>query len=178
MEESLITYIDRLEVMAFFAGYPIVYAFTRVIVAMLQNKKVLPDNKLVSLLPFAYALSGILFVGFVLKNMLPGYSLKTFAEEFQYSYLKLLGLSAVVFWIPFFSKKIFLSLLHGLIFFSLLLKDIFIHFNSSSGKEILKNDMKVYTDSILLNTFTFAITVIVFYLYNKIKNHKKNQRIV
>jgi hypothetical protein len=171
MNNDLMAYIERLELMAFFAGYPLIYAIVQVIAG---RKKPAPFiNRLVKLLPFAYALSGTLFIGLLLKNLYPDYSIKNIAQQFQYPYLKIWGLLALLFWLPVFSKKPLFSLLHSLVFFFFLLKDLYIHITSHTGKEVIDNDMKIYTDSLQLNAGTLAATLIVYYLFNKIRDNRK-----
>ncbi len=166
------TYIEQLELMAIFAGYPLIYTIVQVIAG--QFKKTTPfTDKLVKLLPFAYALSGTLFIGLLLKNLYPDYSLKNISQQFQYPYLKIWGVLALLFWFPAFSKKPVFSLLHSLVFFFFLLKDIYFQITSSPGREMIKNDMKIYTDSLLLNAGTLTVIVIIYYLFTTIRKNRK-----
>jgi len=166
MEDSFFEYLQQLEMMAFFTGYPIVYAL---IVFLKGNEKSKNNirNKLFTLLPIGYALAGLLFTGLQLKKLYPDYSIAYINTEFQNSYLAIWGLLSLLFFIPFFYKKPILSLLHSLVFFSLLIKDLFLHLTSSNGdNNVVKNDMNVYTSSILLNISTLLISL-VFYLVIK-----------
>ncbi len=169
MGDDLVSYIERLEMMAFFAGYPLIYAMVNVIAGGRPHKLFSFATRLVKLLPFAYALTGTLFLGLMLKNVYPDYSLKNIAEQFQTSYLRIFGLLSVLFWIPFFSKKPVFSLLHSLVFFFFLLKDLFMHLTSATGNEVIKNDMKIYTDSLLLNMGTLAVIAILYLLLSKLR---------
>ena len=174
MGDDLISYMERLELMAFFAGYPLIYAIVHVIAGAQHKKKFTFSSRLLKLLPFAYALTGTLFLGLMLKNMYPDYSLKNIAEQFQTSWLRIFGLLSILFWIPLLSKKSVFSLLHSLVFFFFLLKDLFMHISSATtGNEVIKNDMKIYTDSLLLNTGTLAVMVILYFIFTGIQ--KKRQ---
>jgi hypothetical protein len=173
MDNDLVSYIERLELLAFFSGYPLIYTIVYFIAGEKGKKPVTFLNGLVKLLPFAYALAGTLFVGYILKNMYPDYTFKNIALQFQTSYLKIWGLLAVLFWIPVFNKKTIFSLLHSLVFFFFLLKDFFLYLTSSLGKEMIQNDMKIYTNSLLLNMVALVIIVIINCILIFVRQYKK-----
>jgi hypothetical protein len=84
------------------------------------------------------------------------------------------GLLSVLFWIPFFAKKTVFSLLHSLVFFFFLLKDLIKQFPAiTADRNVIRNDMKIYTDSLLLNLGAFALLVLVSFLFTRYKNHLK-----
>ncbi|HWH62209.1 MAG TPA: hypothetical protein VNS50_03010, partial [Ginsengibacter sp.] len=68
MGNSFFIYIRHLELMAFFSGYPLLYA---VILFFTGNKRTKRNfkNRIVSVLPFAYAFNGILYLGLQLKKL-------------------------------------------------------------------------------------------------------------
>ena len=110
-----------------------------------------------ALLPFAYALVGTLYLGLQLKNLFPDYSLRHIKQSVQIPGLVFWGLSAVLFWIPFFKKRKVLSLLHSLVVFFILVKDAFNQLSApDAGTDVLSNDMHVYTDSMLLINHCFT----------------------
>ena len=163
MGSEMMAYIERLELVGFFSGYPLIYS---IILSIAGNKSArsLVKNKLVSILPLAYALTGVLYWGLQLRNFYPDYSLSHITSEIQHPALMIWGLASLVFWIPLFRKKTFISLLHSFVFFFLILKTLYLQLTTTSpDKDILKNDMRVYFDSILLNTATF-IAIAIFYL--------------
>lgn len=175
MEENIVAYIERLEMMAFFTGYPLIYSIVKAFsVKQKRITQVSSIHKTGKLLPYAYALAGTLYLGLVIKNLYPEYSLKNITDQFQYSYLKVWGLTSLLFWIPFLSRKTYMSLLHSLVFFFFLIKDIFIHITSGSETEIIKNDMKIYTDSLIINTATLIAIIIFNYLLHKISSRKNS----
>src|SRR6478672_4923359 len=120
MDSDFSSYIDRLGLIAFFAGYPVIYS----IILVINGDDRTFVKKLVVLLPYAYALTGTLFMGFIARELFSDPT-NNFASFFQNSYLRIWGLLAVLFWIPAFNKKPVYSLLHSLVFFLLLLKDFF-----------------------------------------------------
>ena len=121
--DSFFAYMQRLELLAFFSGYPLVYT---VVVFIAGGRP--PGNKfkrrMGSLLPFAYALVGSLYLGLQLKNLYPDYSIEYITLTMQQPYLMIWGLLSILFWIPTLAKKTVLSLLHSLVFFFLLVIDL------------------------------------------------------
>lgn len=158
--------------MAFFAGYPLIYTIVFFITGKKADSKGSFANRLVKLLPYAYALSATLFLGLIIRNIYPDYSLKNISEQFQNSYLRIFGLLAILFWIPALHRKPILSLLHSLVFFFFLLKDIILHITSSTSHEVIINDMKIYTDSLLLNSATLAFMVFIYTISGILVNKK------
>ena len=176
MDRSLDLYLGQLEVMAFFSGYPLIY----LIVLSFAGKKSARSafkQRIVSRLPLAYALTGILFLGLQLRNLYPDFSLLHIKATFQYLMFKIWGLLSVSFMIPVLRKKTVLSLLHSLVFFYLLLRDIFLHlFSASVDKYALQNEMKVYTDSLLLNIATLAGVTIFFFLIAPFRKNNNSSK--
>jgi len=164
MANDLMTYLERLELMAFFAGYPLLYAIIQLMNGP-GKKPTYVVGSLVELLPFSYALSGTLFIGMIVKDLYPyAYSWTSIAQRIYDPFLMVWGVFAVVFWIPAFNKRPVLSLLHSLVFFFFLGRDVYIRLTSSLGKEIIQNDMKIFTASLLLNLLCLALVVLVYYL--------------
>lgn len=171
MDNSFFAYLDRFELMAFFSGYPLIYAIILVIAGNQPAKSGI-KNRMASLLPFAYALVATLYLGLQLRNLYPDYSFENIRQSFQQPYLKAWGLLAIFFWIPAIARKRVLSLLHSFVFFYLWAKDLFYQqfLASSVDYLIVKNNMKIYTDSLILNLGAFALIVLLFALltyYNK-----------
>lgn len=165
MDDNFLAYLDRLEILTFFSGYPLVYALIYVMAGN-QLSKTGIRNKLPSLLPFAYALVGILYLGLQLRNLYPDYSVENIRRSFSQPYLKAWGLLALLFWIPAIGRKRILSLLHSLIFFFLWGKDLFYQqFQATSFDiNIVKNNMKIYTASLILNLVAMAVITVLYSL--------------
>ena len=171
MDNSFFAYLQQLELMAFFSAYPLLYAIINVIAG---NSKREVLKKIPYLLPYAYGLVGILYLGLQLKNLYPDYSFENINLSVQQPVLKIWALLSLLFWIPALAKKPVLSLIHSLVIFFFLLKDLFSYFfMSSTDKNILRNDMKVYTDSLLLNLGAFALIVLLSFLYTRYNNRIK-----
>lgn len=166
------SYLDKLETIAFFSGYPLVFAAVKFI-----SKNFIKDQnsclgKAEILLPYAYALVGTLYLGLVLKNLYPCYSQKNIFDYFNHSYLKIWGLLSIIFWIPLVAQKTIISLLHSFVFFFFLVKDIVQFSFSVSTSDLIKNDMKVYSDSLLLNIASISLILILCFLIKKVRNKR------
>lgn len=176
MGDNFFSYLQQLELMAFFSGYPLLYA----IVLSIAGKKQSRNNfksKIVWLLPFSYALVGILYLGLQLKNLYPDYSAENIKIALEHPFLKIWGLLSLLFWIPALSKKTVFSLLHSFVFFFLLLKDFFVQSSFNEGNtHIIKNDMKVYTDSLMINISSLLVVSITYFLYQRIKQNNRPHR--
>lgn len=169
MDNSFFVYLQQLELMAFFSGYPLIYAVT----FFIAGNQLLKNNfksRMVSLLPFAYALVGTLYLGLQLKNLYPDYSIENIKLTIQRPYLIIWALLSILFWIPALGKKTVLSLIHSLVFFFFLVRDLFLQLSTSSAdKNIVRNDMKIYTASLLLNLGAIALIVLLSFLYTHYK---------
>lgn len=174
MGDNFFAYLQQLEMMAFFSGYPLLYVFILFISGNNQSK---PNTKkkIASLLPFSYALVGTLYLGLQLKNLYPDYSIENIKTTIEQPLLVIWGLLSILFWIPALGKKSILSLIHSLVFFFFLLRDLFLQLTTSSAdKNIVRNDMKIYTDSLLLNMGAFAFIVLLFFLYTFYKKRSSS----
>jgi len=170
MENSFFAYLQQLELMAFFSGYPLLYTL---ILFIAGNKK--PRNnfqtRLIKVLPFSYALVGTLYLGLKLKNLYLNYSLGNVKQIMFQPYLMIWGLLSILFWIPAISKKKELSLIHSLVFFFFLVKDVILQLGSSADKYMLGNDMRIYTISLLLSLGAFIFLLLLSFLL--FQNKKK-----
>ena len=158
--------MGQLEMLAFFSGYPLVYYLVRFF-ARHASLKNISAAELVSILPFAYALTGTLFLGLQLKNVYPVYTIEHVRHRIQQPYLFIWALLSLLFWIPAISKRQILSVLHSLVFFLIIVRDLYYQLTGlSSERNILKNDMTVYTISILLNLAAFIFISLSCFIYN------------
>lgn len=172
MGNSFFAYIQQLELMVFFSGYSLLYATILVVAGDKESRKNF-KNRIVSVLPLSYALIGTLFLGLQLKNFYLSYTSGSIRQAIHHPYLMIWGFLSIVFWIPLFRKKLALSLLHSLVFFFILAKDIFIQINTSVDENILKNDMRIYTVSLFLNLGTFILMVLLSFVFLQKKNRHK-----
>jgi hypothetical protein len=174
MNTDFFKYLQQLEMMAFFSGFPLLYAIVIVAVGYLQKKPEL-KKKLISLLPYSYAIVGTLYIGLQLRNLYPNYDIENIRNSILRPFLFLWACLSVLFYLPVINKRRVLSLIHSLVFFFILLKDLFMNISGTSGEDnsIVRNDMKIYTDSLLLNTGVYFLTIlIVFFLVALIKKLK------
>ncbi len=171
MNNSFFAYLQQLELMTFFSGYPLLYT---VILFFAGNKRPVNNFKasMVSFLPFAYALVGTLYLGLQLKNLYFNYSPENLRQLTLQPYLMLWGLLSIFFWLPSLRKKKVLSLMHSLVFFFFLIRDLIFQLTGAvADTNMVKNDMRIYTISFLLNLCVFAFVLLLAFLFNR---YKKN----
>lgn len=150
--------------LAFFSGYPLIYYLLQLIS---RNKSF--DNiraaSVVSILPFAYALLGTLYLGLQLSNWYPDYSIENIEQRVQQPWLFIWALLSLVFWIPALSKRQILSILHSLVFFFLIVKDLFLYLTAQiSVQDTIRTDMQVYTISVFLNLAACSLVFLFSFL--------------
>jgi len=174
--DSFFFYLHRLELIAFFSGYPLIYATVLLIGGMRRSRTEL-QKKLVALLPFSYALVGTLYFGFELMNLQPNYSNNNFHEFAQHPFLTVWGLLSILFWIPVLARRPILSLMHSFVFFSLLIRDLF-YFQPVPGTDtsMVSNDMKLYTYSLFLHIIAFITVALIYFLLRWYKTFRKSTR--
>jgi hypothetical protein len=166
MEGGFFVYLQRLEMLVFFSGYPLVYYLVHWITGSKPASGSF-RSRLISLLPWAYALLGTLYLGLLLKNAYPDYSVSYVKHKIQEPYLTLWGLFSLIFWIPAFNRKPLYSLLHSLVFFFFLVKDIGnAFFKLTTDHHIVRNDMNIYTVSIVLNGVSLAFISMIVFLFS------------
>ena len=125
MGSSIFTYVQQLEMLVFFSGYPLVHYLVRFLTrnASLKNIR---GSGLVSILPFTYALIGTLYFGLQSKILYPDYNIENIRHRIQQPYLIIWALLSILFWVPAISKRQILSVLHSLVFFFIIVKDWFL----------------------------------------------------
>jgi hypothetical protein len=161
MDNSFFIYLEQLELMGFFSGYLFIYLLAKITETILLQKKIVASN-LSKLLPYSYAFVGLLFLGYQLKNLYPDYSIENLKGITQNGFLKIWALLSILFFIPALAKKTALSLLHSLVFFYFIVKDLSAYFFNDADEAILQNDMSIYTRSLLLQASTFFIVSIIY----------------
>lgn len=159
--DDIAAYIQHLEVLAFFAGFPLVYAIVQLLASSFPNtaRSLFPAMR--KLLPLGYALTGTLFLGLIMRNIAPGFSYENIIQQFRQPLLQIWALLSLLFWIPVFNRKPFYSLAHSLIIFFFLVKDLAAYITSSQENDLIRNDMRVYTDSIFINSATLLIVLLI-----------------
>ncbi len=160
MDTDIILFIEKLQLMIFFLGYPLLFTFLYSFKNSKESTFYHFLHTLYTLLPSSYFLLGLLFVGLVFKNLFPDYSVNNFFQQFKFPYLTFWASSSLIFCIGFLNKRPIYSLLHSLVFFSLLLKDFF-----SATNDIIRNDMKIYTISLLINSVCLLLLFLINLLF-------------
>jgi hypothetical protein len=171
MDEDILSYIQRMELLAIFSGYPLVYSIIQFISHRRSEKTNRLTAKLPELLPLSYAFLGTLYFALFLKEIFID-QLISFSPIF---FLKIWGALAFLFWFPRLRRTALYSLLHSLVFFLLIVKDLFTEMGSASGRDMIANDMRIYTLSLLANIIVLGIIVLIYIIRNKTLHTNRNQ---
>jgi hypothetical protein len=170
MADSFLAYIEHLELLTFFSGYPLVYALIQFIAGNIKKQRMLLSSVLIRSLPMAYALTATIFFLLWIREMIIHSGIPYMAPGFDISPLRIWGMLGVFFWVPALAKRPVFSLLHSLVFFALLTKDLITGNHSPSGNDIVSNDMKVYTFSLVLNIASLIIVITAYWIFTKIRS--------
>lgn len=169
MDENIFAYFELLEVMAFFAGYAIVYALWHVLADIGNNRFNDWARWVLPLLPLSYVLTGLLFLAYLVKGVILVNNQVDGPLHINIPTLHYVGLLSLLFWIPFLRKRAWLSLLHSLYFFSYICIDLVKYMGNNVGVEILRNDMKVLLDSVLISFFSLVCLVLLSYARSRMR---------
>ena len=175
--DSFFAYTEWIELETFFSGYLLVYA----IIYLFSSKRPATNSaksRLLPKLPLAYALVGTLYLGLQLKNAYPDYNIDHLIADAQLPFLKIWALLSILFWIPLFRKKPVFSLLHSSVFFFLLMRSLYLYlFTSAADNDMVRNSMKIYSVSILLNLAALVLITLISLLIGRFKRRNGSNRI-
>lgn len=160
MNQDFFQYLEKLELLAFFSGYPLWYAIVKAFSG--QRSTETKDRRISGkILPYTYALTATLYAGFCADKLYPDWSFTSWKLLFSHTWLVPWAFTALVFWIPAAGKRTYLSLLHSIPFFFILLSDILhYHFNSpGSGRPT--NEMNMYGISVLIQAVVYCSIYLV-----------------
>lgn len=166
-------YIERLELIAFFCGYPFIYLFVHIFSSTQFVKRIF-YSRIELLLPVSYALVGLLYLGLLLKNLYPHYSLHNIQLSVHQPFFKIWGLLSLLFFIPLFNRKTVFSLWHSLLFFFFFAGTIIKETLMSNQNDAVENGMHIYSISLLINLFAFIIICIFDFIRSKMKSKPIN----
>jgi hypothetical protein len=172
MTDNLQEFFQRFELLAFFAGYPLLYAILYFFGIARKSSPRRQSRNLQELLPGVYAITGTLFVLFLMREIYADHSLEDIAPSAVILMLKIWGVLAILFWIPALRRQPLYSLIHSLVFFLLILKDILTGMGSPTGRDQIRNDMRIFTSSLLLNAGILVIVLVFVILKNRIIRKK------
>lgn len=165
MGDDLFSMVEKFEILLFFSGYTILFCF----VNYLWTRPNIFLDKLKALIPFGYAFSATLFLGYFLNKIYLNHILGNVNIHWYHPFLIIWGALALLFWVPFFKRKPALSLMHSLVFFYFILKDLVSYVFGNSDQLVIRNNMNILSTSFLINVATLTLVYILFYLLHKLK---------
>ena len=173
MNQPLAAYIEWIELMTFFSGYVVLYALVYVLSGIEKGEWKI-GKELLARLPISYALVATLYWGLVIKNWYPGFEMATLRSSVFHPFLRIWGLIAILAWIPFFQKRPVYSLVHSLVFFVLMLKDLVMPAADKAAAEISRqNNLRVFGGSIGIHLLALLAVTIISILVQRLRKAKK-----
>lgn len=149
MDHTFFAYLQRLEILAFFSGYALVYLAVQCVVSLPCIKESFKKH-IRLLLPYTYAIAGTLFLGFELNNHFPNFSITQFMERVQDPFLFYWSLLPLACWIPVVRRYPFLSLLHSFVYLLVMIREfVFSDGNAYPNNHFTGNYMRIYSISLL-----------------------------
>ncbi len=170
MSKDIFIYLDQLQMLAFFSGYVFVYLLVSFLLDVKNPKLAAIGKSIVALLPLGYALTGTLFLGLIAKNIYMDGTAMALNNQLLNPYLKIFGLLSLLFWLPMFARKRKYSLLHSLCFLFFIIKDLFLFSISKMNKETIQNDLRVFTDSVILNILSFTAIMVSYFAIKRFRD--------
>ncbi|MCX6207739.1 MAG: hypothetical protein NTZ19_15965 [Bacteroidetes bacterium] len=165
MDNSFVAYLQLLEILAFFSGYPIIFLLVKYFDQFPGLKSI--TKILFQSLPFSYGLIGLLFLGFEIRNAYPEFDI----AHFQHPYLIFWGILSLLFLVPKLINQSSWSLYHSLVFLLIMIKNVFETYQLDSSHSQIKNYMNIYSISL---GFNLAILLLAF--LSKILLQRSNPR--
>lgn len=171
LEQNFFIYLEQLELLAFFSGYPLLFLLVYTLANGKQTRGLFLRKQHL-LLPFGYAVTGLLFMGLQIKKAITDVQAGNTVFAWQNHSLFIWGCVTILFFIPWLNKKPWLSFFHSLVFFLLIVKDLFQWFSGTGDQLMLNNDMQLYTKSLLLNSATYAFVLLTAYCMYQLRRKK------
>jgi hypothetical protein len=169
MDNSFAAYLLYLELVIFFSGYPLCYALLEFISGKIKSLQA------ELFLSYSYAFSGTLYIGLQFRKW---YYASSYHElqlfELQ-PFLTAWAFLSLLFWLPFFRRKAWMALLHSFVFFFLFLRNLFSQVSGDSpNDDMLRNNMKIYSISLLLHSCIFLLVLFFFYISRIYRQRKSS----
>lgn len=172
MINDFFKYLQLLEILAFFTGYPLVYLIVKTVI----QSPVIGETiqlRMLRALPFSYALVGLLFVGFEFKNNYSDLHIQILWSHIVNPFPYFWALLSLIFFHPYFSRAPQWCFYHSLVFLFLILQNIFLELNNQLvNGDNLHNSLKIYSISLLLDAASFGISFLLFFLIKKTSSVK------
>lgn len=168
-------YLEKLELIAFFAGFPLIYFLVVSYKNQLLSSKYAFPKQIPGNLKYGYALTVLLYVGMKVYQQVgnpDGFHLSNLYIG-ENRYLIIWAFAGLIFWLPFLKSKPILALLHSLVFFFLFLLFIYLYIKGEADKAVVTNSTQLYFYSILLNAITILIVSALQFIFSRMKKSKE-----
>ncbi len=167
--ESFFAYLERLEVFGFYGGYPLLFVIALIVAGPPAGRNS-SKRRLIRSLPYAYALTGTCYAIMIVTGSWPQVD-ATLISTMQEPWLRIWALLALLFWFRPFNRIPVLSLLHSLVFFYFLVRDLLFYSVGKMDKDLIRKEMKVYGDSLLI---ILAALVFIYALFTLLSGYQES----
>lgn len=158
-------FLEKLELIAFFGGFPLVYF----LVYFISTDFSFGKNWLIQLpkrLPVAYAFTTLLFVGMKLDQWIRSHGAAIDFRSYLF-YFQAWAFLGLLFFSIFFRRKPHYTLLHSVPFISLLIFDFYTYYKGYLQVEMLHNEMRLYGLGTILNIISVLIVSSLYLIFKK-----------
>lgn len=160
----------------FFSGYPMLY-FLFYLMSKNKNWHTAITERIFPLLPIAYAFVSTFFWILMLWTGRISFVVEKIASVASSSFIIAYSFSALLFWLPYFRKKTYLSLLHSLPFFLLPFLNMLLktYRHKVIPHDYIFNLWRIYSAGLIIYVIAITVIYIVNWLLLKtifVKQHK------
>jgi hypothetical protein len=156
MEVGLLQELEKLELLGFFSGFPLLYLIFTFFADLANSIAWLKPQKIEVTLARAYNMVGLLYFGFVCKQVFLAADASAVFSSLLY--LKVIGLLAAFAFLVPSHHRLMVVLLHSLCYFSLLAADLINYLSRSISDEVVHNALSMLGTSTLLHLTTIILT--------------------
>lgn len=169
LDPEMLRYIARLETMAFFAAFIIVYS---IVISLPQSKLIVRAR---NLLPATYLAVCILYLGMVIDQLHTQFTLNAILSHFNQSWTHWFALIPLVFFVKKLRKYPIIAAGHSGCFFQYLVVDLYQYSSHHLNYEVVTNDLKVVLDSFLLNGVLLILITGLTYLPEWLQKFRRSK---
>lgn len=175
MGEGFIAYIERIELIGFFSGYPVVLVLLNMLLKRRFSRQVL-SMRIRSALPAVYPLLATLYTAMLIKSLYPSYTVQNLLNTFSITPLRIWAITALIFWLPYLKKRISILVVHSAVFLGLLGYDVWTNIRNHATLEMLQNDIRIFGISILLSTVMLLLVTVFIFILQRLFSLRGNNR--
>lgn len=158
-------YLEKIELIAFYGGFPLFYFVIYFISTELSFRKAWL-KKLPQLLPATYAFSTLLFVGMKIDQWIRNHGAHFNFHNYLF-YFQAWAFLGLLFFANYFRTKTVWVILHSIPFVALIIFDFIAYYQGHLQVELLHNEMRLYTLSTILMLVSLLFISALHFIFKK-----------